>query len=138
MSGGDENTARDMGVLVTNAEKLAARFGCIVILVHHAGKTADRGSRGSNSLDGAADVMWFVDKGEAESRVSITAMKDSESGLDWTFRLQTYWFDDDDQSRNNTCTVEILSEPTAAKPRGEQTKPKALPKGGTDRPAGAQ
>src|SRR4051794_29283261 len=73
--GGDENMARDMGQLVGNAERIAAAFGCLVILVHHAGKTVERGSRGSNALDGACDCMWSVEKGEAQSRVTIHAMK---------------------------------------------------------------
>ena len=113
MKGADENSAKDMGVLVANAEKIAEAFGCLVILVHHAGRGADNRSRGSNALDGGADVMWHVEKGEAQSRVSITAMKDGEAGLEWTFRLKQHWLDCEaaQQGAASTCTVEILSEP---------------------------
>ena len=108
-----QNSAKDMGVLVANAEKIAEAFGCLVILVHHAGRGADNRSRGSNALDGGADVMWHVEKGEAQSRVSITAMKDGEAGLEWTFRLKQHWLDCEaaQQGAASTCTVEILSEP---------------------------
>ena len=57
--------------------------------------------------------MWHVEKGEAQSRVSITAMKDGEAGLEWTFRLKQHWLDCEaaQQGAASTYTVEILSEP---------------------------
>ena len=60
MRGVDENTAKDMGIFVDNCERIGRHFGCIVIVVHHAGKNADNGAKGSIALPAAADVMWFV------------------------------------------------------------------------------
>jgi len=46
--------------------------------------------------------MWHVEKGEGQSRVTILAMKDGEDGLYWTFKLNPYYFDDQEgaQGRN--------------------------------------
>ncbi|WP_162242056.1 AAA family ATPase [Methylobacterium sp. Leaf125] len=87
MKGADENAAKDMTTFVDNCERIGAAFGCIVIGVHHAGKDVAKGSRGSNALDGAVDVMWSVEKGEAGSTASIHHMKDAEDGASWQFRL---------------------------------------------------
>ena len=119
MSGADENAAKDMGVLVANAEAIAEELGCLVVLVHHAGRAADARSRGSNALDGAADVMWHVEKNEEGNRVSIHEMKDGEAGLEWTFRLKPHWLDLADAS---TCTVEIMTTPR--QPLQADPKPK--------------
>jgi hypothetical protein len=35
------------------------------MVVHHMGKDTNRGARGSNALNGAADVTMFVEKSEA-------------------------------------------------------------------------
>src|SRR5205085_1884007 len=42
MRGADENSAKDMGVFVDNCENVARVLGCIVIVVHHAGKDAEK------------------------------------------------------------------------------------------------
>lgn len=94
MKGADENAAKDIAILVDNCGRIAEAFGCLVVVVHHAGKDTARGSRGSNALDGAADVMWSVEKGEGVSTVSIHAMKDGEEGISWQFRLAPYVFDE--------------------------------------------
>lgn len=87
MKGADENAAKDMTTFVDNCERIGTALGCIVIGVHHAGKDVAKGSRGSNALDGAVDVMWSVEKSEACSTATIHHMKDSEAGASWQFRL---------------------------------------------------
>ncbi|WP_191970971.1 AAA family ATPase [Methylobacterium soli] len=87
MKGADENAAKDMTTFVDNCERIGTAFGCIVLGVHHAGKDVAKGSRGSNALDGAVDVMWSVEKGEVCSTATIHHMKDAEAGATWQFRL---------------------------------------------------
>ena len=72
--GGDENSASDMGRFVSACDVLRGSFGATVLAVHHSGKTADAGMRGSTALHGAADtelrgqaiakddklVMWYI------------------------------------------------------------------------------
>jgi hypothetical protein len=50
--GGDENSAKDMGLLFDALERLA-RLEAAVVVVHHTGKDASRGARGNSSINGA-------------------------------------------------------------------------------------
>lgn len=132
MAGADENSSKDMGILTANAEKLAAHFGCIVILVHHAGRSAEGRSRGSNALDGSADVMWHVEKKDGQNRATIVAMKDGEDGIDWTFRLQPFDFAEmgatrAQQAPQSTCTVEIATLPAPAQQAATKAGKRPLP-----------
>jgi hypothetical protein len=126
MGEADENSARDMGRFVNRCAAIERHFGCVVVVVHHVGKDPSRGGRGSNSLNGAADVTMLVEKTEACSKVRIEEMKDGREGQEWTFRLVPYdlsaTFDDGCAAlpqpvENATCVVEILSEPGKAQPR---------------------
>lgn len=134
MGSGDENATRDMGRFVTRCGMIERHFGCVVAPVHHFGKDRDRGSRGSNSLDGAADVMTEVEKFDGWNRARITKMKDGVEGQEWRFRLVPYELDDTPESENValccaavekwTCTVEILSEPARPQHRATKRPPK--------------
>lgn len=135
MGEGDENSARDMGRLVTRCGAIERHFGCVVVLVHHVGKDPSRGGRGSNALNGAADVTMLVEKGEAQSTVTVDEMKDGREGQTWQFRLVSHALERDflDPTETcaevSTCVVEIVSEPTSSRPA--ETKTKKPPRGVT-------
>jgi AAA domain len=144
MGAGDENAARDMGRLITRCGEIERRYSCLVAAVHHTGKDAERGGRGSNALNGAADVTWKVERVDGMSRVTVEEIKDGPSGASWTFRLLPFEITTQ-QPRNNicnnenreifpkatfeaeTCVVDLLSEPGFA--TKSATKPKARPTG---------
>ena len=90
MGEADENSARDMGRFVNRCSAIERHFGCLVVVVHHVGKDVSRGGRGSNSLNGAADVTMLVEKTEAYSKVRIDEMKDGREGQEWRFKLVPY------------------------------------------------
>jgi hypothetical protein len=136
MGEADENAARDMGRFVNRCSAIERHFECVVVVVHHVGKDPSRGSRGSNSLNGAADVTMIVEKTDSTSKVRVDEMKDGREGQEWTFRLVPYDLSATFQgscappsatSENSTCVVEILSEPGKAQPRA--TKKAAPPSG---------
>jgi hypothetical protein len=135
MGEADENSARDMGRFVNRCAAIERHFGCVVVVVHHVGKDPTRGGRGSNSLNGAADVTMLVEKTDAYSKVRVEEMKDGREGQEWTFRLVPYVLSETSETpaetspEVSTCVVELLSEPSVAKPR-ETKKPRA-PKGVT-------
>lgn len=54
--GADENSARDMGVVVAHLDRLKDASGACVLIVHHTGKDASAGGRGSSALKGAMDT----------------------------------------------------------------------------------
>ena len=65
LGGLDENSAKDVGLLLAAAEKLRNTFDCSVLLIHHTGKDEGRGARGSSALIGGVDAAFEV-KAEAE------------------------------------------------------------------------
>lgn len=52
----DENCASTMTGVANAAERIARQINAHVMLVHHTGKDADRGGRGSSALRGAVDT----------------------------------------------------------------------------------
>ena len=123
MQGADESMARDMSMFVTNCERITQELGCLVIAIHHAGKDAARGTRGSNSLEGASDVIWYVEKDEASTlhTVTIQAMKDAEEGETWSFSLQPFELEVRNKlsvlregSATNSCIVNFTTYPGKA------------------------
>jgi RecA-family ATPase len=58
--GGDEDKARDQGVMFANIQRIKERRAVHVALVGHTGKDASRGARGSNAILGDADLMVAI------------------------------------------------------------------------------
>jgi hypothetical protein len=133
MGAGDENSARDMGRFVNRCGVIERHFGCLVVAVHHMGKNPAAGARGSNALNGAADVTITVEKGETYSTVRIEEMKDGPEGQEWRFRLvstplaETFGTPTETASETTTCIVELLADASQAKQR--ETKSVKVPGG---------
>lgn len=83
----DENSAQDMGQLIDAAESLKRASGCCVLLVHHTGKDASRGLRGSSALTGAIDSSLIVTAEQGTLRMHTAKQKDDRERT-FTFRLQ--------------------------------------------------
>lgn len=76
--GGDENSARDVGMAVHNCARIQRRFSTAISAVHHSNK-ADRGERGSGALRGASDLIIEISaSGDGLIRASCSKTKDSE------------------------------------------------------------
>ena len=76
MAGDDENSAKDMGKFIARLKSIQDQTGVAVLLVHHSGKDADRGMRGSSSLLGAVDVVMKVDA----KAITVEKNKDGPDG----------------------------------------------------------
>lgn len=89
---GAEENGRGMMALISNANALATRFACLVLIVHHSGKDDERGARGHSSLTGAVDALWLVKKGETglSSNVTIEKNKDDAGGLTFCAGLSRF------------------------------------------------
>jgi hypothetical protein len=59
--GGDENSAKDIGLAIAGIDRLRTALRCAALLVHHSGKNSDT-ERGSSALRGAADTMLALSK----------------------------------------------------------------------------
>lgn len=58
MPGLDENSTRDMGMFISQVDRIRNLLGCGILLVHHTGK--DGKMRGSSALFAACDSVLFV------------------------------------------------------------------------------
>jgi hypothetical protein len=65
-AGGDENTAKEMGIAVENCQTIMNETGATVVLVHHEGKDAARGMRGSSALPAACDTEIVLERPKDE------------------------------------------------------------------------
>lgn len=86
---GDENSSKDIGLLIKNTEMLQKRFNCTVLAVHHPGKNAENGARGSSSLPSAADIEWAIsyDDHIGITRFENRKMKEGNSGYKLAFSM---------------------------------------------------
>jgi hypothetical protein len=80
--GGDENSARDMGIAIDVLDSLWHDYHCSSLVLHHSSKGGGV-ERGSSAIRGAADATWEVRPGiEGDVTVGFEAvcrkMKDSE------------------------------------------------------------
>ncbi|UYG06774.1 helicase RepA family protein [Halomonas sp. M4R1S46] len=86
--GGDENSATDIGAFVANLDALRHHWRATVLVVHHSGKDATRGARGSTALRGAVDAEYKVAKDPAGTvTLEATKMKDADTPERRAFRL---------------------------------------------------
>lgn len=77
MAGADENSARDMGIVIGTCRQLTYDTGAAVLLVHHVGK-AGVSERGSGALRGNADVMIRISP--ADDLVMVECSKTKDEG----------------------------------------------------------
>lgn len=74
--GGEENSARDMGMAVATVDALRRRTGAAILLVHHTRKAGDE-ERGSIALRGGMDTMLSL-KGEG-GRATLSCEKQKDA-----------------------------------------------------------
>lgn len=73
MTGADENSAMDVGKLMSALEQLATMFDCDSLVVHHGGKGEGGNYRGSSAIEGDAYNMWKMKPLGSSSREEIRA-----------------------------------------------------------------
>jgi len=74
--GGDENSARDMGLAIAALDRIRAETGSAVLIVHHTRKDGES-ERGSTALRGAVDAMFSVKKEGGRLTLSYEKEKDA-------------------------------------------------------------
>lgn len=128
--GVDENSAKEVGRFVANAEAIGRDLRCLVLAVHHQGKNAEAGMRGSSALHGAADAEWSISVDSGVRTVRLSKLKEGADDLAWTFDLEPVEVGQDEEGEPiTTCVVAGLSEPVftnAAKQPRRATVPPSL------------
>lgn len=110
----DENCSTSMTGVAETTEKIARATNAHVMLVHHTGKDADRGGRGSSALRGAVDTEICLKPGKAES---IAVSQDKQRTLPKLsavhFRTEAYVLgaDEDGEDLTTVRAVELSGPP---------------------------
>jgi hypothetical protein len=114
--GTDENSSRDMGLVIKAADHLARTTKGFVLLVHHSGKDDSKGMRGSSAILGAVDTLYKV-TGSKDSPRSFLVEKNKEGrdGERFHFKLdeQVIGFDPIYQADRASLSVTQCSEAAA-------------------------
>jgi hypothetical protein len=102
---GDENSARDMGLLVRSMDKIRGETGgAHTMTVHHSGKNATKGARGSSALRAATDTELEVEGG----RIIMRKQRNGEIVKPIGFRLVPVELGkDEDGGSVTSCTIEL-------------------------------
>lgn len=69
---GDENTVKDMTKCIRNLDAIREATQATILVIHHSGKDASKGARGSSALLGAADTEIEI----ADRRFKTTKQRD--------------------------------------------------------------
>jgi len=88
MGNGDENTAKDMGRFIANCDRLRERLGCHVMVIHHCGKDASKGARGSSSLIAAVDTELRLTRVDGVVNVEQSKQRDMVANRTFSYRLR--------------------------------------------------
>jgi len=110
MGGGNENEAKDTNTIVANCALIHELTGALVVLIHHSGKDAAKGARGSGALKAAADVELEVVRLKDYRALTVSKMKDADDGGEYHFKLANVAIgEDEDGEELTSCVVEHIA-----------------------------
>jgi RecA-family ATPase len=91
LTGGDENSAHDVGNAINICETVRAKTGASPLIIHHTGADGSR-ERGSTALRGATDTTIHMSNDENTGVVTVTCkkMKDGEPFDAVKYNLKPY------------------------------------------------
>lgn len=84
--GADENSAQDIGKVLSAVKAATKLLGCTVLLVHHTNKQGTA-ERGSSALKGAMDTQIEIKPAASKYMMRCEKLKDGEAWKDRTFDL---------------------------------------------------
>ncbi|TJZ93860.1 AAA family ATPase [Paracoccus gahaiensis] len=105
MGNGDENTAKDMGLFVRNIDMLREVTNAHVMVVHHSGKDASKGARGSGSLRAAADSEIELTRSDDVVMAEARKQRDMPCEGVFAYRLKSVFLGTDDDGDKVTSAV---------------------------------
>ena len=76
-SGGDENSAKDVGAFINLVDRIRDRFQCVLLILHHVGHVEPNRARGSSALRAAMDVELRVSYQSGIRSIVWSKLKDS-------------------------------------------------------------
>ncbi len=120
--GGDENSAREMGLFIDGVETVKRATGATVLVVHHTGKNERSGARGSSALMGAADTMISCGGELGILELKCEKQKDAEPFKKFTLALRTVKL----ENGQSSCVLVPFETMIAAMSPASDTKTKKV------------
>ena len=118
-TGGDENSSQDMGRWVDAATALQQQTGASLLAIHHEGKNASQGPRGSTALTAAADTVLRLQT-DTHKRLTLSCMKqkDDDPFTTMSLRLEPVVLDGEPGAPSQSSCILVSAEsPQAARLR---------------------
>jgi hypothetical protein len=119
--GADENSAKDMGPVLSALQTLSRELRLLVIVVHHTGKSEDRGMRGWSGFLANADGVISLEARGADGLCcgTVVKVKNGEAGGRFGFTLDPVGLGVDmDGDAITTCVVCEADAPSRGGARG--------------------
>lgn len=77
-TGMDENSSKDMQLIIHFMEQLAQYYECAVLVIHHTGKDQSKGARGSSALFAGVEFAAYTKKTQTGTMLKIKKQKDAD------------------------------------------------------------
>jgi hypothetical protein len=78
ITGLDENSAKDAGMVTKFMEQLARYFECFVLAIHHTGKDQNKGARGSSAFFANMDTVISTKLKQGGTELRVKKQKDAD------------------------------------------------------------
>ena len=123
LAGGDENSSRDMGLVVRHLTDIQERTGAHILTVHHMPVDGER-MRGHGSLLGACDVTVRAEKHSKMYTATIEKSNDGPTGERVAFTLKSVDLHHDEDTDITTTAPVVVP---CADPTSKTDKPSKKP-----------
>jgi hypothetical protein len=121
---GDENSAAEMGAFVRSCDRIREVTGATVLVIHHSGKDAEKGARGSSALRAACDFEFKVtSSGKKVTKLTCTKAKDSDPIEDMGFKLESVEIGRNDSKGRSMVSLVPKYDQAAAIERNDLSGP---------------
>jgi hypothetical protein len=111
LCGGDENSSKDMGAIVSTTGLLQHGTGAHIMWLHHIPVDGSERMRGHGALLGAIDTTISVVKADTVRTATVIKANDSEEGERVAFTLKSVPIGQDGDGNPTTAPVVVPSEP---------------------------
>jgi hypothetical protein len=115
MPGGDENSAVDMMAMVAASDRIRSETGAQVTLVHHIGKSIEKGARGHSCLKAAVDTEIEISRDPTSGLICVQVKKQRDFDIipPLYFKLRTVCLGMNNRGKMVTsCVVEYQPDVT--------------------------
>ena len=106
MPGVDENSGRDMSIIIDALDRIQQAMNGLVLVLAHTGKDERAGLRGHTSLMAAADVAWLFSRQGDARFFRVDKSKDGPDGACFGFSLESVALGNNDEGDEmSSCVV---------------------------------